>query len=135
MQNRILASIVLALALCVSGCATTRHRVTVSVVSAHAVLSAVQDTEMDLVCGRAKAPAAPACVPLAEHKAISAKLVTAFEYDGKAAKLAKAIPSGSASWADVFPLLTQIGTLVDDMLKKIPKSPQLDQLLNSIGGR
>ena len=74
-----------------AGCASlgsARHQATVSVVSAHAVLSAVQDDEMALVCGRPTAPPAPACVSAETNRVIATKLVTAFDYDGRVAALA-----------------------------------------------
>lgn len=110
-----------------------RHRAAVSVVSAHAVLAAIQDTEMGLVCGKVTAPAPPACVPVDTHKALSAKLATAFDYDAKALQLAKVLPAGGAS-PDVASLIGQIRAIVDAVMALIPDSVQRRALAANIGG-
>lgn len=120
-----------------SSCATAggpRHVATVSVVSAHAVLSAVQDTERALVCGAATAPPAPACVPADRHRAISADLVTAFDYDGQVATLVRALPAGGTWPATVPVLLGKIAGLVDRIVGTLPASPQKTSLVAQLGG-
>ncbi len=115
-----------------TGCASLggpRHVATVSVVSAHAVLSAVQDTEMGLVCGRSTAPPPPDCVPPAQHQAISAKLAKAF---GLEVQVAQFVQLGQT---DVAPLLGEIQTLLDAVLTLIPPSASRSTLLANIGGR
>jgi hypothetical protein len=124
--------VLLAVALSVSACASSRHRVTVTVVSAHAVLSAVQDTEMLLVCERPTAPSPPACVPEPVHRDISLKLAKAFDTEIKVAKLARATPAALSS--DVPELLGQIGALVDAIVALIPESAQRRALVANIGG-
>jgi hypothetical protein len=120
-----------------SGCATlgsAKHRAAISVVSADAVLSAIQDTENGLVCGRATAPAPPACVPLEEHRAISAKLATAFQRDRQIAQTIRALPAGASS-PDVAVLVGQIRALVDEVLALIPDSAPRRALMSNIGGQ
>ncbi len=124
--------LVLLVALGASGCASLggpRHTAAVSVVSAHAVLSAVQDTEMGLVCGRSTAPAPPACVPLAQHREISAKLAKAFGLEVQAAQFVQ------LGQTDVAPLIEEIRSLLDAVLKLIPPSAPRTALLANIGGR
>jgi hypothetical protein len=103
-------------------CATSqRHLATVSVVTAHATLSAVQDTEMLLVCGRETAPQPPSCVSVELHHAISAKLARAFEYDGKIASLVHDVPVGAApNTVEVARLLADIGGIVQSVLTDLP---------------
>jgi hypothetical protein len=121
--------------LSVPGCASrARHVATVTVVTADSVLSAIQDTEMGLVCGKSTAPAPPACVPIERHREISDKLVTAFSYDKRIATAVKALPPGAAS-ADVAELLGQLQGLVDAVLALIPQSPQRQTLLTHLGGK
>jgi hypothetical protein len=119
-------------ALGASGCASLggpRHTAAVSVVTAHAVLSAVQDTEMGLVCGRSTAPAPPACVPLAQHRDISARLAKAFSLEVQVAQFVR------LGQTDVSPLIGEIRTLLDAVLALIPPSPPRTALLANIGGR
>jgi hypothetical protein len=119
-----------------SSCASLgspRHRAAISVVSADAILSAIQDSEMALVCGRSTAPAPPRCVPHERHQEISAKLVTAFQYDRRIAELVRALPAGESS-PDVATLVGQIRALVDAVLALIPESAQRRTLVASIGG-
>lgn len=121
-----------------SGCASmggARHPATVSIVTAHAVLSAVQDGERLLVCGGASAPAAPACVPPDVHRKIAGELVTAFDLDGQVARLVRALPPGAMSPADVPGLLGRIAALIDRIFALIPASSQKAALAQSIGGK
>lgn len=133
-RSRLVAVLVLVLALLTASCANTRHRATITVVSAHAVLSAIQDTEMLIVCGRSSAPAPPACVPLDRHREVSAKLATAFDYDGKVAQIVRATPSGALS-PDVSTLLGQIGGLVDAVLQLMPDSESKRALVAKVGAK
>lgn len=135
-NGRPIVLLLLAVALGASSCASlggARHRAAVSVVSAKAVLGAIQDVEMTLVCGRATAPPAPSCVPIEKHREISAHLVTAFGYNEKALKIARALPGGETS-PDVFTLIGQVRALVDAVLALIPESPQRRALVANIGG-
>lgn len=128
--------LLLAVTLGASSCASlggARHKATVSVVSADAVLSAVQDTEMGLVCGRPSAPAAPACVPEDRHRQISAKLAEAFGHEKRIAQLVRALPAGASS-PDVASLLGQIRALLDAVLAMIPDSAQRKALVANLGG-
>lgn len=119
------------------GCASmggVRHTAVISVVSAHAVLSAVQDTEKSLVCGVAGAPEPPACIPQATHLAISRDLVTAFDYDGQVARLVRAVPPGGIMPADIPGLLGKIAGLVDRIVAALPTSAKKAQLVQQIAG-
>lgn len=112
-----------------------RHIATVSVVSVHAVLSAVQDSERLMVCGTASAPAAPACVPAETHRKIAGDLVTAFDLDGQVAQTVRAVPTGALLPANVAELLGKIAGLVDRILAMLPSSTQKQALVSQIGGR
>lgn len=124
------------IALCSSSCApkTARHALTVSVVSVHAVLGGLQDGEMVLVCGQPTAPAPPACVADAAHRRISGYFATAFDYDGRVARLVRAMPAGAPPSPEVASLLQEITALVQRILDDIPASPQKQQLVATVGG-
>ncbi len=130
--------LILLAALAFTGCASlggARHTATVTVVSAHAILSAAQDTERMLVCGLPTAPAAPACVAPATHRTISGYLATAFDLDGQVARTVRAVPAGGMLPANVAELVGQIAALVDKILAAIPHSPQRASLVAQIGGK
>jgi hypothetical protein len=129
--------LLLVLAFVSSGCAMhgARHTATVSVVTAHAILSAVQDGERLLVCGSATAPAAPACVTPETHRKIAGELVTAFDLDGQVLRLVRALPPGTLSPADVPSLLGQIMAIIDRVFALIPASPHKAALVQKIGGK
>jgi ABC-type amino acid transport substrate-binding protein len=124
--------------LAVSGCATAggpRHIATVSIVSAHATLSAIQDTEMLIVCGKPTAPAPPACVADAKHKELSGKLAQAFGYDAQIARTIRSMPAGSPQPAEVTNMLAQIAVLVNQILAGLPQgAPQTTALTESLRG-
>jgi hypothetical protein len=127
----------LALLSCVS-CASfggVKHTATVSVVTAHAVLSAVQDGERLLVCGGPSAPAAPACVPPDVHRKIAGELVTAFDLDGQVLRLVRALPPGTMAPSDVPGLLGRIMAIIDRIVALIPASSQKAALVQQIGGK
>ncbi len=119
-----------------TGCASLggpRHVATVSVVSAHAVLAAVQDTTRALYCGAPTAPAAPACIDDALRRTIAGQLVTAFDLDGQVARLVRTVPAGGILPANVAELVGRIAALVDRILAALPKAAR-ESLLMKIGG-
>lgn len=89
---------------------------------------------MALVCGKPTAPAAPACVGPDAHKAISAKLSTAFDYDGKVAGVVRALPAAASS-PDVATMIGQMNALIDAVLKLIPDSGAKQTLLAKVGAK
>ena len=125
-----------ALTTLIIGCASLagpRHGATVTVVGAHATLSAVQDTEMLLVCGKPGAPAEPLCVDTEKHKEISAKLATAFALDGDLARLVRSVPLDQPTPSEVTELVTRISRIITDVLALIPQSPQKASLQKQLG--
>lgn len=121
-----------------SGCASAggaRHQATRGVLVAHATLAVLQDGEMELVCGRATAPSAPACVPLDTHKKVSGYLAEAFEYDKKVAEIVRDLPEGQITPVQVLTLVGKIGSLVTKVLELIPDSPQRAQLAARVGAK
>lgn len=133
------AILIAALALLVlSGCASLggpRHVSTVGLVSAHSVLSAIQDTEMRLVCGRQGAPAAPLCVPVPTHRQISAHLEQAFALEVRAAMLVRSLPPGTPQPAEVVTILVQVNALVRQAMELLPDGKDKAVLAQSIGGQ
>ena len=120
-----------------SGCASLggpRHAGVIGLVSAHSVLSAVQDTEMRLVCGRAGAPQSPLCVPISKHREISAYLAEAFALEVRAAGIMRALPAGSPQPAEVVALTWQVGALVQQVMALLPDGQDKQALAQSIGG-
>ena len=127
--QRLLSAILVGLLLVgCEGCASlggARHGATVSVVTAHATLSAVQDAEMLLVCSKPGAPAPPLCIDADKHHEISGKLATAFGLDGDLARLVRAVPVDGPTPAQVGELVGKISAIVNDVLALIPNgSPQ-----------
>lgn len=128
--------LVLAAALVVAGCASLggpRHASTVGLVSAHSVLSAIQDTEMRIVCGRAGAPQAPLCVPISRHQGISALLADAFALEIRAAAVVRSLPPGAPQTADVVGMAWQINALIQEILRLLPEGRDKQALVQSIG--
>ena len=117
-----------------TGCApSVRHIATVTAVGAHATLSAVQDTEMALACGKPSAPAPPACVPADLHREISAQLVTAFDADIRAHELIRDWPA-TGSAPNIATFLAEITSAINFVLQHLPSGPALNRLLVQIGG-
>lgn len=130
-------ALLLVAVLALPGCASlggARHVGTVGLVSAHSVLSAIQDTEMRMVCGREGAPQAPLCVPISRHQVISAHLSTAFAMEVRAAGIMRTLPQGTPQPADVVSLTFQVGSLVQEILRLMPDSGDKAALVQSIGG-
>lgn len=127
--------VAIAVIISLAGCGPRFHRVaTVSVVGAHATLSALQDGELLLVCGKPSAPPEGQCVPDAAHRQISTRLEQAFDYDGQVARLVRATPPGAPTSAQVFELVGKIQTLVTSILADLPAGPRTDHLLELLGG-
>lgn len=133
--------LLLILSLAMSGGATcnrraqpARHIATISVVTAHSVLAAVQDTEAELVCGRPNAPVVQ-CIGHDNHVTNLLKLREAFEYDGQVARLVRATPAESPTTREVLDLIARIQELVSNILDGIPASPQKQNLIVQLGGQ
>lgn len=132
-----LLPLLLAAGVTVSGCASAggpRHVATVSVVTAHATLGAIQDTARLVICDTPGAPTLPKCLTREQHRALSAKLVTAFDLDERAAREVRAWPEGQTLPPTVQNLLAQITAIVNEVLALLPSSPQVDRLKASLGG-
>ncbi len=130
------AAIALVAATC-SACASlggARHSAVVTVVSAHAVLAATQDTSRAIVCGLPTAPPAPACLTPERAREIAVILVTAFDLDGEVAKTVRAVPPGGLLPSNVAELVGRIAALVDRILAALPKSAARESLLMKIRG-
>ncbi len=112
-----------------------RHVATVTVVSAHNTLSAIQDTEQLLVCGRSTAPAAPACVPIPINQKISGELSAAFDLDGRLATLVRDTPVGAPQPDAIPTLVGDIAQIVAKVLNDLPSSPQKTTLVQRLGGK
>lgn len=118
-----------------SGCAANvRHIATVSAVAAHSTLAALQDTEMLIVCGKATAPAPPACVDVDQHRANAEKLVTAFDLDIQVATTIRDWPALGPPPTSIGALLGQITVVVNYILDHLPDGAAKTKLLTSIGG-
>jgi hypothetical protein len=136
MKRRALA--VVALALLLQGCASLggpRHASTVGLVSMHAVLSAIQDTEMRIVCGRPGSPSSPLCVPVPTHRQISAHLEQAFILEVRAAQIVRSLPPGSPQPAEVVTMLVQVNALVRQVMEMLPDGRDKAALTQSIGAK
>ena len=124
--------------LALTGCAahSVRHVATVSVVSAHASLLAVQSTADIIVCGKPTAPPAGACLTATDraHK-VAPILSKAFDYDAKAALAVRSLPEGAPPPGEVAQYLAQIGAAVDQIIALFPSSQPKTALVVSLGGK
>ena len=112
-----------------------RHVATVTVVTSHSILAALQDGSRALYCGAATAPAAPACIDDALRRTIASNLVTAFDLDAQVARTVRAAPADGSLPTGIADLVGQIAALVDKIFAAIPASPQRATLVAQIGGR
>lgn len=120
--------------LVLTGCgAKGYHLATVSVTSAHATASVVQDTADAFVCGAATAPAAPQCLDTAQRRAIAEKLSPAFGLTGRIASEVKAWPPNAPLPASIPALLAQVTQLINDVLALLPASAQ-QRITALVGG-
>jgi hypothetical protein len=129
---------IVVLSLLFTSCASlggTRHEATRGVVVAHSTLAALQDGEMALVCERAGAPQAPACVPADLHRKISKLLAEAFEYDKQVAELVRDLPEGQPTPVQVLVLIGKVSGIVTSILQDLPRSPQQAQLAITLGAK
>jgi hypothetical protein len=137
MKRRGLAALAIVALLVLPGCASLggpRHASTVGLVSLHSVLSAIQDTEMRIVCGRAGAPSSPLCVPVPTHRQISAHLEQAFILEIRAAQIVRALPPGTPQPTEVVTILVQVNALVQQVMALLPDGRDKAALVQSIGG-
>lgn len=109
------------------------HLATVSVASAHATASVVQDTADAFVCGVVTAPAAPRCLAADQRKAIAARLSPAFGLTGRIAAEVKAWPPNTPLPATIPGLLAQVSALIRDVLALLP-ADALARVQALIGG-
>lgn len=140
MRKHFTLSLILVLALGASSCAgqpppdvSPRRVAVVTVATAHAVLGALQDGEMALVCGTAAAPAPPLCVDQTTHRRISGELVKAFDLDAAVLRLVRDLPAGAPFPADVPKLVADISTVIDRVVALLPESAARDQLVRRLG--
>lgn len=119
-----------------TGCASSgvRHIATVTSVAAHAALSAVQDTEMALTCGKPNAPQPPACIADDQHKANSAKLAEAFGWDITVATTIRDWPATGTAPTGLGTLLGQITSTINYVLDHLPEGTLKSKLLVRLGG-
>lgn len=136
--RRNVSTLAVVVALLLSGCASLggpRRVSTVGLVSAHSVLSAIQDTEMRLVCDREGAPQAPLCVPLPKHRQISSHLEQAFALEVRAASIVRALPPGQPQPSEVVTIVVQLNGLIQDVLALLPDGGEKTSLVQAIGGK
>jgi hypothetical protein len=106
----------------------------VGLVSTHSVLSAVQDTEMRIVCGRPGAPQAPLCVPVPTHRQISTHLAQAFALEVRIGTIMRTLPAGAPQPSEVISMVVQINSLINEVMKLLPNGKDKQVLIESIGG-
>lgn len=118
-------------ALLTPGCASfgsARGQGTKSYLVIHTALVAISETEPKLVCDRPTAPPAPACVPLDLHHTISAKLEQAALIDKRANAILMDLPVTQPQPAEVIRLVTDVASLVSEILGMLPAGPQKTEL-------
>lgn len=127
--------LLVALAIAASSCAAkARHIATVTVVSAKGALDIAQDTEPLLVCGKATAPPAPACVTEDIHRAIHANLADAYALHKQLAIAVRDWPQGAPAPIGIGTYLTQITELLQHVIDALPESGVKTRLLLLLGG-
>jgi hypothetical protein len=120
-----------------SACVTAggRHRIVVGVVTAHEVLSAVQDTALAMKCGAPSALPEPNCIGPEKNKVIHSKLAVAFQYDKEAALLVKSVPVGRPAPSAVVELMGKVTTLVNQIIADLPSGDsRTGALVTAVGG-
>lgn len=111
---------------------TARHNATVSIVSAHSVLTIIDDTEMKMVCGKVTAPDPPYCVPIETHRMISEQLAKAYGIEVHVARLVRDLPANSPTPAEAARMTVQIGQIVQEILALLPQSAGKKALVEKI---
>lgn len=136
MRRSVIRVAALVAALMLPACASThaRHLVTVSVVSADATLSAVQDVEAAAVCGQPTAVPA-ACVSAAQHQQIAAQLHQAFMTDAQLAQAVRSWDPSTPEPSTIAGWLAEISAVVNDVIAALPDGRVKTKLLATIGGQ
>lgn len=135
MRFRCMTPLVILLGLLVTGCGGVHHVATVSVVSTHATLSAIQDTADAVTCGAAGALSAPNCLSTAQRQAVAEKLSPAFGLDVALATAVRDWPAGTPQPAAIAVYLGQITALVNQVIDALPNGAAKTKLLGLIGGK
>lgn len=120
--------VITALTVCCASWGSARSQGTKSYLVVHSALVAVSETEPKLVCDRPTAPPAPACIPLDLHHTISAKLEQAALVDKKANAILMDLPVTAPQSAEVIRLVTDVASLVSEILGMLPAGPQKTEL-------
>ena len=112
------------------------HLATVSVVSAHATASLVQDEADASICGKPTAPPAPRCLTLEQRKALAPHLSEAFGLIGQGAETVKTLGPGATLGSVVKANLDRITSLLNVVLDHLPSEAQARiKTLTSGGGK
>jgi hypothetical protein len=127
-----LAVLVLLLVLpaCAARSQEPRHLASVSVLSLHATLAAIQDTEALVVCTAAPPP----CLSPEQHRAFASKLAVAFGLDEQILREVRAWPPGSPLPLSVTNAIAQARALIAALLAALPDAPPVAKLHAVIGG-
>ena len=121
-------------ALLATGCsAKSYHLATVSVVSAHATASLVQDQADAWTCG---APTAVPehCLSVEKRRELATVLSPAFDRIGKAAVFVKAWPADAPPPVQLSALLAEITDLLNKGLALLPETAQRWIVQHTTGG-
>ncbi len=99
---------------------------------AHTSFMLARNVEKDLVCGLPQAPTAPLCVPDSIHGQILEIEKKALTIDIDLGKLVQSVPEGSPLPSDVGRMVGELSSLIGDILKLIPTSPQKAALAEKV---
>jgi hypothetical protein len=103
------------------------------VVATHTAYALIQDTEMQLACGKPGAPAAPACVPPDLHKQISAVLEKVAHTNGQAAAAVAALPPTiTGPTPEILQFVKECWDLINDVIALFPQSPQAAAMTTTV---
>jgi hypothetical protein len=126
MKLKLYAALVVALvaAPLTQGCASTggvKKGGYVATVATTQALNLIQTTEMQLVCDRPGAPAAPLCLTIEKHKAIEAKLADAIKVNIKAIDAFAALPPTiTAPTPEVLNFVAQVWAAIEEIRGLLP---------------
>ena len=119
------------LATLAASCGGVRHVVTVSALSAHATVAAVQDTADLVMCGAPTALPAPKCLTEPQRKELH--LSDALAVDIALLKAVHDWPVGAPQPAVITAYVAEISRILTEAVNALPESPAKAKLKKLLG--
>jgi len=128
----VVAACAIALGATAQSCAKVHHVATVTVLTSHSAIAAVQDTADAVTCGSITAPTP--CLPVeVRHGVVSEKLKEALRTDIAVLTAVRQWP-GPPAPLDVAADLAKIQALLSDVVRTLPDGAAKSRLLALLGG-